>query len=175
MYREATSHDVDAIAALHTESWRRNYRGAYLDAFLDGDVLPDRLAVWSERLSHPRSDHYTVIAEREGVVLGFAHTILDRDPTWGALLENLHVTHDLKREGIGTRLTEESARAVIRRRPSTGPYLTVLEQNTAAQAFYDARGGIVVGRNIAGPFPGGGMAPVLTYAWPDPATLVDQS
>jgi hypothetical protein len=56
-----------------------------------------------------------------------------------------------------------------------GLYLTVLEQNTAAQAYYDARGGIVVERKIAGPFPGGGMAPVLTYAWPDPAKLINPS
>jgi hypothetical protein len=93
MYREATAHDVEPIAALHAESWRRNYRGAYLDAFLDGDVFTDRLAVWSERLALPRSGQFTVVAELDGVVLGFAHTIFDRDPTWGAFLDNLHVTH----------------------------------------------------------------------------------
>jgi hypothetical protein len=27
---------------LHADSWRRHYRGAYADAFLDGDVLADR-------------------------------------------------------------------------------------------------------------------------------------
>ncbi|MBV9411286.1 MAG: GNAT family N-acetyltransferase, partial [Acidimicrobiia bacterium] len=38
--RVATIDDVEAIAALHADSWRRNYRGAYLDSYLDGDVLP---------------------------------------------------------------------------------------------------------------------------------------
>jgi hypothetical protein len=32
-YRSATERDIESIAALHAESWRRNYRGAYLDAF----------------------------------------------------------------------------------------------------------------------------------------------
>jgi predicted N-acetyltransferase YhbS len=35
--------------------------------------------------------------------------MLDEDSTLGALRENLHVTHDRKREGIGARLMAESA------------------------------------------------------------------
>ena len=45
--------------------------------------------------------------------------------------------------------------------PESGLYLFVLEQNTPAQAFYAARGGIEVAREIRGPFPGGGTAPSL--------------
>jgi ribosomal protein S18 acetylase RimI-like enzyme len=174
-YRAATADDVDAIAGLHADSWRRNYRGAYLDAFLDGDVVSDRVAVWTDRLTNPRSNQITIVAELDGAVIGFAHTILDDDPTWGALLDNLHAMHDRKRQGIGTRLMAETARALLERRPSTGLYLWVLEQNTAAQAFYDARGGRPVGREIRGPFPGGGTAPALRYAWPDPSKLIDPS
>lgn len=171
-YREATSHDAEAVAGLHADSWRRNYRGAYLDEYLDGDVLADRLAVWTDRFTQPRLDYFTIVAELDGAFLGFAHTILDDHPTWGALLENLHVTHDLKHQGIGTRLMAESARVLIQRRPSTGLYLSVLEQNKAAQAFYDARGGTPVVHKIAGPFPGGGTAAVIWYAWPDPSKLI---
>src|SRR6188768_3459087 len=43
--RPATAGDAGQIAALHADSWRRHYRGAYSDAFLDGDVLTDRLRV----------------------------------------------------------------------------------------------------------------------------------
>src|SRR4051812_46014791 len=31
-YRRAKLDDVDGIAALHADSWRRNYRGAYSDS-----------------------------------------------------------------------------------------------------------------------------------------------
>ena len=173
-YREATAHDLAAIAGLHADSWRRNYRGAYTDAFLDSDVFTNRLTVWTDRLTQTEPNHYTIVAEEHGTVIGFAHTIVDADPTLGALLENLHVTHDLKRHGIGSRLTELAAQTLIDRKRSTGLYLTVLEQNKAAQAFYDARGGRSIGRKLAGPFPGGGNAFVLTYVWPDPSKLIHQ-
>ncbi len=171
--RDATPRDVEAIAALHADSWRRNYRGAYLDSYLDGDVLTDRLAVWTERLADRQPSQFTIVAEADGTVVGFAHTILGADPAWGALLENLHVTHERKHSGVGTRLTEHTARELIRRQPSSGLYLSVLEQNEAARAFYAARGGEVVDRRIGGPFPGGGTAPVLIYAWPDPRKLLE--
>jgi ribosomal protein S18 acetylase RimI-like enzyme len=170
--RRATADDTGAIAALHADSWRRNYRGAFLDSFLDGDVLSDRLAVWSDRMAQPEPSSCTIIAERDGEFLGFAHTKFDHDPTWGALLDNLHVTHVHKRLGIGTRLMVETARAVLARPTPTGLYLWVLEQNTPAQAFYKARGGEAVGRALRGPFPGGGTAPGLRMAWPDPAQLI---
>jgi GNAT superfamily N-acetyltransferase len=131
-YRQATASDVPGIARLHAESWRRHYRGAYLDSYLDGDVVADRIAEWADRLSWPRADRYTVVADLDGAVAGFAHVILDADPTWGAYLDALHVGHDLKRHGIGARLIAEIARAVADRRPSAGLYLWVLEQNAAA-------------------------------------------
>lgn len=169
-YREATAGDTAAIADLHADSWRRHYRGAFLDSFLDGDVLADRMAEWTGRLSQPAPDRYTVVADLDGTVAGFAHTILDADPDWGAFLDNIHVRHDLKGRGIGARLLTQTAREVVRRRPSAGLYLLVLEQNTAAQAFYQAHGGICVERELVGPFPGGGHAFCFRYAWPDLST-----
>jgi GNAT superfamily N-acetyltransferase len=162
-----------AIAGLHADSWRRHYRGAYLDSYLDGDVVAERTAEWAGRLSRPPADRHTVVAELEGAVAGFAHVILDADPVWGAYLDALHVRHDLKRHGIGARLIAETLRWVGLRRPSTGIYLWVLEQNAAAQAFYAAQGGSNVGRELTGPFPGGGYAYSIRYAWPDLSGLAD--
>jgi GNAT superfamily N-acetyltransferase len=174
-YRQAAANDAAAIARLHAESWRRHYRGAYLDSYLDGDVVADRMAEWSDRLSGPQADRHTLVADLDGDVTGFAHVILDADPTWGAYLDALHVRHDLKRHGIGARLIAETARAVARRRPSAGLYLWVLEQNAAAQAFYAAHGGRRVERELSGPFPGGGYAYAFRYAWPDPSELAGDS
>lgn len=172
-YREATADDAAAIAGLHADSWRRHYRGAFLDSYLDGDVVADRMAEWTGRLSRAALDRYTLVADLDGGVVGFAHTILDADPVWGAFLDNLHVRHDLKRLGIGARLLAGTAQAVSRRRPSSGLYLWVLEQNTAAQAFYHSQGGRRVERELAGPFPGGGHAFSFRYAWPDTSGLIE--
>jgi hypothetical protein len=39
-YRTAGLSDADAVALLHTRSWRESYRGVFLDAFLDRE-FPD--------------------------------------------------------------------------------------------------------------------------------------
>jgi GNAT superfamily N-acetyltransferase len=174
-FRLARPSDADAVAGLHAESWRRHYRGAFSDAFLDGDVRADRLAVWSARLRAPDPGSHTVLAEDDQGLVGFAHTVFEADPSWGALLDNLHVVPGRKRGGIGARLLALSARAVLDR--STGLYLWVLEQNADARAFYEARGARCVERAPASP-PGGvasrlsGSPAALRYAWADPGVAL---
>ena len=171
-YREATELDSRAIAALHADSWRRHYRGAYADSYLDGDIVPERLEAWTIRLAPPRLNQATVCADVDGNVVGFAHTMFGHDPRWGALLDNLHVRSDLKGLGIGTRLLSEAATVLIRHRPTEPLYLWVLDQNTVAQSFYSSRGGTRVESTLRGPFPGGGRAVGHRYFWPDPHRLI---
>jgi len=171
-YREATELDAGHIAALHADSWRRHYRGAYLDSYLEGDVVADRLEVWAGRLAPPRQDQCTVIADVGGEVAGFAHTVFDHDPIWGALLDNLYVRSDVLRNGIGSRLLSHTALGLLRHRPSGAIHLWVLDQNRAAQSFYDARGGTRVESQLRGPFPGGGRAMGHRYYWPDASSLI---
>lgn len=171
-YLDATDRDADSIAALHADSWRRHYRGAYLDSYLDGDVVTNRQEVWRSRLARSTTGHFTIVARRGQEVLGFAHTIVDEDPLWGSLLENLHVTSDLKRSGIGSHLMSLAARTLLRIRPRGSLHLWVLDQNTVGQAFYDARGGRRVETQLRGPFPGGGRAMGHRYHWSDPTRLL---
>jgi len=100
--------------------------------------------------------------------------ILDDDPLWGALLENLHVTAQLKRNGIGRTLLHEAARRLLRRGGRNNFYLWVLDQNVAAQQFYAAQGGRRVERRVLGPFPGGGRALGHRVAWPDASALLSR-
>jgi ribosomal protein S18 acetylase RimI-like enzyme len=174
-FRLAGPADAEAVAGLHAESWRRHYRGAYSDAFLDGEVLADRLAVWSERLREPDPRRCTILAEDGGLV-GFANTVFAEDAAWGALLDNLHVADGHRRRGVGSRLLALTAEAVRDRPERSGLYLWVLEQNVQAQAFYRSCGGRCVGREPATP-PGGiagrlaGSPARLRYAWPHPVAL----
>ncbi|MFI5907484.1 GNAT family N-acetyltransferase [Dactylosporangium sp. NPDC051541] len=176
-YRPATAADAAAIGDLHADSWRRHYRGAYADAYLDGDVVTERRAVWSSRLAAsvgadadagvgPSGTH-TVVAECDGRLVGFVHVVLGDDPVWGSLVDNLHVARSQHRSGIGTQLLARAALAV------DGPmYLWVLRQNTAAQQFYLAVGGECVGSATVSA-PGGdparlvGTPEKLRMAWSD--------
>jgi ribosomal protein S18 acetylase RimI-like enzyme len=176
-FREAGPNDARAIAGLHADSWRRHYRGAYSDSFLDGDVVGYQLTRWTERLSAADPQARTIVGELGGEVVALAHTRLGDDPGWGALLDNLHVSYELKRLGIGTRLLALTAQAVLDSAPASGLYLWVLEQNAAARAFYGAKGGAFVERRAVLP-PGGdpsrlnGAPMALRCAWPDPAALL---
>lgn len=171
-FRLADPSDARAIAALHADSWRRHYRGAYSDLFLDGDVDVDRLAVWTDRLRRRDPGSCTILAEDGNGLIGFAHTIFDEDPAWGALLDNIHVARAHQRRGVGSDLLTRTATAVAGRRRPTGLYLWVLEQNADARAFYEARGARRADRarvTAPGSVPGrlSGSPHKLRYAWDD--------
>ena len=167
--------DAEQVAGLHADSWRRNYRGAFADSFLDGDLLADRLAVWSKRLVAPVGTE-TILAEQDGQLAGFVHVEFDLDPSWGSLVDNLHVVHGRRRSGIGTKLLGQAARAVADRAVGDAMYLWVLEQNSAAQQFYLASGARR-GEKVPAPPPGGDPAQLngvpLCYrmVWPDVSTV----
>jgi GNAT superfamily N-acetyltransferase len=172
--RDATRADAEAVANLHADSWRRHYRGAYDNDYLDGDVFAERRAVWAERLAHTdRTAARTILAVDGDTLLGFSHVMFDDDPTYGALVDNLHVTFGHKRGGIGTRLMVASARAVLDRPHPTGLYLWALQMNTAGRAFYRAIGGEEAGEELS-ELEGGGAAVAVRYSWPDPYVLVNR-
>ena len=173
--RVAGPADAENIALLHADSWRRHYRGALSDAFLDGDLLTDRLSVWSTRLAAPR-DAATILAEDDAGLAGFVHVEFDGDARWGSLVDNLHVAHDRKGTGLGKTLLTRGAEAAAEQAKSPGFYLWVLEQNVAAQGFYQAMGGAFVEKTTALP-PGeassryNGNPGTIRVAWPDASAL----
>jgi ribosomal protein S18 acetylase RimI-like enzyme len=145
--------DAERVAMLHADSWRRHYRGALSDSFLDGDIMVERRAVWTARLAAPMNSE-TVLAEQDdGRLVGFIHVLFDDDPQWGSFIDNLHVANDQRRTGIGSLLLGRVARTVAER-GNGGMYLWVLEQNVAAQQFYLASGATCVETVFMSP-PGG--------------------
>jgi ribosomal protein S18 acetylase RimI-like enzyme len=169
--RLAAFSDAKAIADLHADSWQRHYRGAYADSYLDGDVHAERLEVWINRLAEAGHDRYTFVAMSADSLVGFVHVVLDDDPAWGALHDNLHVEYQFKRKGIGRALMREAAHRLVQSGRQRF-YLWVLDQNVAAQKFYAAQGGTRVETCPRGPFPGGGHALGHRIAWPDARVLL---
>jgi ribosomal protein S18 acetylase RimI-like enzyme len=176
VFRRANIEDAQRIAALHADSWRRHYRGAFADSFLDGDVEADRRSVWSARLAAPGRTA-TILAEQDGRLVGFVHVVIDDDPVWGSLVDNLHVVHDQQRTRLGSKLLARAAQAVADRAIHKAMYLLVLAQNTAAQQFYRARAAVCA-EELPTSAPGGdptrlnGSPRSLRLVWPDVAPLL---
>lgn len=152
-FRSAGRDDATVVAGLHADSWRRHYRGAYADSFLDGDVFADRQAVWSRRLAEP-GPSLTVLAEDHAGLVGFVHVVFGEDPRWGSLIDNLHVAVSRQHGGVGSALLGRAAVAIREHAVTPAAYLWVLEQNTSAQRFYRARGGSFIEKAPVPP-PGG--------------------
>ena len=176
VFRTAEAGDARVVAQLHADSWRRHYRGAYSDSYLDGDILSDRIAVWSRRLVAPVGT-VTTLAEDDAGLAGFVHVVLDEDLRWGSLLDNLHIRLDRQRTGLGRALIQRAAAAVAESAQTPLMYLWVQEQNQNAQRFYGAMGGACVEKAPIDP-PGGvpdrlaGAPNKLRIVWPDAAKLV---
>jgi ribosomal protein S18 acetylase RimI-like enzyme len=188
--RVAGPADAENIALLHADSWRRHYRGALSDAYLDGDILTERLSVWSARLTAPSeattaapsdattaAPHaMTVVAGDDAGLAGFVHVVFDDDARWGSLVDNLHVAHDRRRTGLGEVLLTRAAEGAAERATNPGVYLWVLEQNLAAQGFYQAMGGAFVEKTTALPHGGAssrynGNPGTIRVAWPEASAL----
>ena len=174
--RTAHPDDAEEVAALHADSWRRHYRGAYADSFLDGDVDGVLLAVWTERLAE-RVERMTVLAEDAAGLAGFVHVVFDADERWGSLLDNLHVAYDRKRTGIGATLLTRAAEGVAEYAGGRQMYLWVLAQNTAAQAFYRSLGGTVAEEStVPGPPERlNGTPACFRVVWPDVTSVAASS
>jgi GNAT superfamily N-acetyltransferase len=155
-FREAARADAIGIAKLHAASWRANYRGAYSDEYLDGNVVEERLRVWEERMSTPAPNQFVVLAEEDDDLIGFACAYGGHDETWGSLLDNIHVRPGHQSHGVGARLVAEVAAWCRANYSNCGLYLWVLEQNVRAQRFYKRLGAIDQGGRFSEP-PGGGQ------------------
>lgn len=163
-FRDATLADAPGIAALHAASWRRAYRGMLSDEYLDNNLEADRTSVWIGRLSTPNPKERVVLAEVSDQIAGFACAFASEDPDLGTLLDNLHVSHDFQRQGIGARLMMQIGSWCQTEFAGEGLFLWVLEPNVKARRFYEQLGAIKVGEEVWHS-PDGGKIPSLCYAW----------
>jgi ribosomal protein S18 acetylase RimI-like enzyme len=169
--RAARAGDAEAIAILHTDSWRRTYRGMMTDEFLDGGALANRQRVWRERLGGSDPRQFVCVAEDGPGIVGFICAFADHDPIWGSYIDNLHVAYGRQRRGLGRALMREVAGWLDAVQPDTGVWLWVMEANTPARGFYD-RLGARNAETVDVDDPGGGRAPNCRYVWAAPGALL---
>jgi len=169
-YRPAQLRDAKAVASLHARSWRENYRGSFTDAFLDGDLLGERLRVWQERLGNPPKGQFVQLAVDGEHLGGFICVYGGHHPQWGSLIDNIHVDRASKRSGIGSSLMRQAGGWLGLHHPSLAVYLWVLEVNSSARRFYERRGAHDAGVTTMETH-GGAIVRSCRYTWPDPSSL----
>jgi GNAT superfamily N-acetyltransferase len=158
--------DAGLIAAIHTESWRDVYRPFLPQGFLVGPIEENRNRHWHAKMSAPDPHRRLVLkAVCRGDVAGFVCVLLDADPVWGPLLDNLHVRSAFKGLGIGWRMFRAAHEWVGATAPGQPMHLWVIEDNLAARRFYDRQGGTIVERRLV-EVTAGACVPAMRYLWP---------
>jgi GNAT superfamily N-acetyltransferase len=165
--RSAGPADAQAVASLHTASWRTAYRSILSEAYL-ADAHVERARHWQARMAawNPARS-FLAVAERNGEALGFACVMADAEPAHGALLDNLHVRPDAKGSGIGRKLLARAGAWVAATLPGTAMHLTVYLANEGAVGFYRRMGGIA-GTPFDYRSPDGAAHPILRFVWAAP-------
>ena len=168
--RLARPRDAESVASLHARSWRESYRGSFTDAFLDGDLLGERLRVWQERLGDPPDNQLVLLAVDGEKLGGFLCAYGDHDPQWGSFIDNIHVSRESKRSGIGASLMREAGAWLDDHHPGLGVYLWVLEVNASARRFYERLGAHDAGASTMETH-GGAIVRSCRYTWRDARLL----
>ena len=143
--REAALGDATAIAHVHRESWRTTYAGILPLAVLAQQAGRKTEAAWRRRLGPVRATGAaTFIAERDGLVVGFASCGEARASVGrlDAEIYALYVLQSQQQRGVGRTLVRSCARHFVRN-GLFGFYLWVLKANRA-RMFYEALGGEVI-------------------------------
>lgn len=167
----AVAADADAVAALHTASWRSAYATLFPAHYLNGPLLAERQQVWRARLADPVPGAALFLAGHPGVPLGFAY--LEPQPDGRILLDNLHARPGDTGRGVGSRLLGHALAWSARTHPGRDLYLEVLQGNTRAVAFYERHGGRRTASRVCR-FDQGFELPEFEYTWPaDPAARSD--
>lgn len=135
MVRWATPDDASDLAEVHVTSWRTAYRGILPAGYLQGLDRSARERWWLGFVTEGARVH---VVESGGRVVGFCHAGRSEDAGWGEVFAiYVHPGHWGRGHG---RALLDAAEAHLADEGLTQALLWVLEQNTAARAFYQRQG-----------------------------------
>jgi ribosomal protein S18 acetylase RimI-like enzyme len=140
--RGARVADSAVMGLIQVRAWQLSYRGALPDEFLDGLPPGLRESQWREALTYQRSSDRFWILDRDGEVLGFAHTgtSQDRDAVTGsAEIFAVYLRPEDVAQGLG-RLLLDHALADMRKRGAHWITAWVFEGADRARHVFEAMG-----------------------------------
>lgn len=139
--RPADLSDAHGIADVHIQSWRETYSGVIPERFMGADAREARQRMWESILSRDPLPGTLAVAERRGLVVGFAFAAPSDSPdaTKGLTpardlnLYSIYLLADEHGTGIGSALLDTA----LEDHPAQ---LWVLRDNVRARAFYERHG-----------------------------------
>jgi len=164
LIRPATIDDANAIANIHTTSWRRTYTSELTKAYLDNIVPTERSESWLEKLTFPDNNQHIIVAEINNEIVGFACFFANKHAKRGSYLDNLHICHTHQSKGIGRLLLTHGAQWCDSIAPDKGLYLMVNQSNKRAQNFYKSLGASNVDLACWNA-PDGSVVPTYLFVW----------
>lgn len=164
--REAISDDIPGIARVHVDTWRTAYIGIVPAEYLAKLSYERSEARWRENLFGQGDAGFALVAEADGLVVGFAGGGPERDgiPGYDGELYALYVLASYQRRNIGQTLLHTAAQRLAAD-GFKAMLLWVLQENAQARAFYEAMGGVWVDEKAI--TIGGAELIDVAYGWPD--------
>jgi GNAT superfamily N-acetyltransferase len=135
--RKGTATDAPAVGAIQERGWQLAYRHVFPVSELDrgGFIQVER---WRARLAEPPRGWSTFVAERDGVVVGFASVGPSRDAHGLGELYAIYVDPEQWSTGAGRALLERCEEELFAEYDEAT--LWVLEDNPRARVFYERAG-----------------------------------
>ena len=141
--RAAAVGDARAILDVRARSWQEAYAHVFPADDLERQVAQagEWVGWWEEMIAGPAPHMHTIVADRAGEVVGFAHLGAARGESPDEVGELYAIYVDSGRWGTGAgRVLIEAAEASLRSAAFREAMLWVLEGNERAERFYRAAG-----------------------------------
>ncbi|GGJ41903.1 GNAT family N-acetyltransferase [Deinococcus roseus] len=167
--RNATVHDVSAIAKVHTQSWQETYAGRIPDEVLSQLTYERRLTQWERKTQDEWRD--VLVLEVKESILAFSQTVHkpEADLHTDAELACIYALKAHHGQGFGKRLMQESVKK-LHGAGATSLGLWVLKDNPTI-GFYERMGGVCKAENSMRWF--GHDLPVLGYVWDELSFILE--
>ncbi|WP_234121323.1 GNAT family N-acetyltransferase [Clostridium hydrogenum] len=102
LIRKVNDSDIELIASLYIENWKKTYIGMLPNKFLNSLKVSDGIQKWQEYFRKER--HMIFVAYEDKEFLGFSACKEDDEIKHCLYLDSLHVSEASRGKGIGTKL-----------------------------------------------------------------------
>lgn len=135
--RSAELKDVNEIAMIHVETWKKSYRGILPQQLLDSLILEDKIKKWQLWLNDESESKHFIVGCVDDIIMGFGSFCVLGDNI--GEVEMLYVHPDAQGKHLGKNIMDQGLN-FLRKAGCSKAILWVLRDNKKAQGFYEHNG-----------------------------------